>query len=113
MESADALPGSMEERVQHHTAVLHRLGTAMDQVIATMERWERGGLPTPLSATPQPVPLPSPSLPEHSGIRLALPREYDGTVAGCHGPIPGDRSSVSFGGESVNSLVSCLSGKAL
>uniref|UniRef100_A0A8C7SC68 ribonuclease H n=1 Tax=Oncorhynchus mykiss TaxID=8022 RepID=A0A8C7SC68_ONCMY len=121
MESAgaDALPGSVEERVQHHTAVLHRLGTAMDQVMATMERWERGGLPTPLSATPQPVPLPSPSLPEHSGIRLALPREYDGTAAGCQGfllqmdlYLANVRPAPS-GGESVNALVSCLAGKAL
>ncbi|XP_055795283.1 uncharacterized protein LOC129866539 [Salvelinus fontinalis] len=87
MESAGAgaLPGSVEERVHHHTAVLHQLGTAMDQVMATMERWERGGLPTPVSATPQSVPLPSPSLHEHSGIRLVLPREYDGTAAGCQG----------------------------
>jgi hypothetical protein len=82
MESAgvDTLPTSMEERVQHHTAVLHRLGTAMDQVMATMERWESSGLPTPPPAT-----QPSPSLPGPSSIRLTLRREYDGTATWCHG----------------------------
>lgn len=121
MESAgaDAPSPSMEERVHQHTAVLHQLGTAMDQVLARMERWERSGIPTPSSATLQPAPPPTPTVSSSSGIRLALLREYNGAAAGCKGfllqlklylatvgPTPS-------GEESVNALISCLSVKAL
>jgi hypothetical protein len=91
----------------------------MDPVMSRIERWERSGLPTPSSATLQPAPPPSLALSGPSGIRLALPREYDGMAAGCKGfllqldlylatvhPTPS-------GEESVNVLVSCFSGKAL
>ncbi|XP_042186358.1 uncharacterized protein LOC121847762 [Oncorhynchus tshawytscha] len=36
----------MEERVLHHTSILHRIGSAMDQMMERMDRWERSGLPT-------------------------------------------------------------------
>uniref|UniRef100_A0AAZ3QBZ8 DUF4939 domain-containing protein n=1 Tax=Oncorhynchus tshawytscha TaxID=74940 RepID=A0AAZ3QBZ8_ONCTS len=87
--------------------------------LQTMERWERRGV-TPASPPAQPVsPSFTPPSPGPSGIRLALPREFDGTEAGCQGfllqlelylatvyPAPSGR-------ESVAALVSCLSGKAL
>ncbi|XP_055774456.1 serine incorporator 4-like [Salvelinus fontinalis] len=53
------------------------------------------------------------------GIQLALPREYDGTAAGCKGFLLqlelylATVHTTPSGGESVNALVSCLSGKAL
>jgi hypothetical protein len=37
---------TMEERVLHHTNVLHRIGSAIDQMMERMDRWERSGLPT-------------------------------------------------------------------
>uniref|UniRef100_A0A8K9WXI5 Gypsy retrotransposon integrase-like protein 1 n=1 Tax=Oncorhynchus mykiss TaxID=8022 RepID=A0A8K9WXI5_ONCMY len=122
MESAGAaaspLP-SMEERVLHHTSVLHRIGSAMDQMMERMDRWERSGLPTSSLAPPSPAP-PVPATTSGSGaLRLTLPREYDGTAAGCQGfllqlelylatvrPAPS-------GEESVSALVSCLTGRAL
>ena len=119
MESAGAaaspLP-SMEERVLHHTSVLHRIGSAMDQMMERMDRWERSGLPTSSLAPPSTAP-PVPATTSGSGaLRLTLPREYDGTAAGCQGfllqlelylatvrPAPS-------GEESVSALVSCLTG---
>uniref|UniRef100_A0A4W5PHU8 Retrotransposon gag domain-containing protein n=1 Tax=Hucho hucho TaxID=62062 RepID=A0A4W5PHU8_9TELE len=91
----------------------------MDRVVQMMDRWERQGVPpAPPPAQPgSPLLVPPSSGP--SGIRLALPREYDGTVARCQGfllqlelylatvhPAPSGR-------EKVSALVSCLSGKAL
>uniref|UniRef100_A0A8K9V225 Gypsy retrotransposon integrase-like protein 1 n=1 Tax=Oncorhynchus mykiss TaxID=8022 RepID=A0A8K9V225_ONCMY len=118
MESAGAaanpLP-SMEERVLHHTTVLHRIGSAMDQVMERMDRWERSGLLSPPSA---PTVPDSPS-PDSSTLRLTLPRAYDGAAAGCQGfllqlelylatvrPTPS-------GEERVSVLISCLTGRAL
>lgn len=118
MESAGAPspPLPVEERVQQHTTMLQNLGTAMDRVLHTMERW---GFPTPLSTSPQPTLLSTPPSPGPSGIRLSLPRAYDGTAAGCQGflfqlelylatvqPAPS-------GYEIVSTLISCLSGKEL
>ncbi|XP_038866764.1 uncharacterized protein LOC120061209 [Salvelinus namaycush] len=120
MESAGAatnpLP-TMEERVLHHTSILHRIGSAMDQMMERMDRWERSGLPTTPPTLP-PATLPSP--PAGSGasaLRITPPREYDG--AECQGfllqlelylatvrPAPSDEESVSV-------LVSCLMGRAL
>ena len=118
MESAgaDALPVVVEERVQQHATMLQRLGTAMDRVLQTMDRLEReAGFPASPPAPLQQVPLSTPP----SGIRLVLPRVFDGTASGCQGfllqlelclvtvhPAPS-------GHESVSALVSCLSGKAL
>ena len=87
----------------------------MDQVLVRMERWERSGLPTPSSATLQPAPPTSPAVSGPSGIRLALPRDYDGTAAGCKGfLLQLDLYLATPSGEdSVNILVSYLSGKAL
>ena len=121
MESAGAgAPGiGVEERVQEHAAMIHHLGTAMDRVVQTMDRWERQGVPpAPPPAQPGPPLLASPS-PGPNGIHLALPLEYDGTAARCQGfllqldlylatvhPAP-------MGRERVSALVTCLSGKAL
>ena len=108
MESAGATPlPSMEERVLHHTAILHRIGSALDQMMEIMDQWERSGLPT----SPPAPPAASGS----SALRLAPPREYDGAVAGCKGfllylatvrPTPS-------GEENLSVLVSCLTGRAL
>nr|XP_023853157.1 EGF domain-specific O-linked N-acetylglucosamine transferase-like [Salvelinus alpinus] len=69
--------------------MLHSLGTAMDRLLQTMDRWERGGLPVNQNPAPTPAPLPTPpSIPPPvgtSGIRLSLPGAYDGTAAGCQG----------------------------
>ena len=91
MESAGAaspfLP--VEEQFQQHATMLHSLGTAMDRVLQTMDRWERGGLPVNHTPAPPPAPLPTPpSIPPSygpSGIRLSLPGAYDGTAAECQG----------------------------
>uniref|UniRef100_A0A4W5KT83 Retrotransposon gag domain-containing protein n=1 Tax=Hucho hucho TaxID=62062 RepID=A0A4W5KT83_9TELE len=109
----------VEERVQQHATMLQRLSTAMDRVLQMMDHWEREGVPPAPPPAPPQAPLLNPPSPGPSGIRLALPREYDGTVAGCQGfllqlelylatvhPAPSGR-------ESVSALVSCLSGKAL
>ncbi|KAM9418955.1 LOW QUALITY PROTEIN: upstream stimulatory factor 2 [Salvelinus alpinus] len=91
----------------------------MDQMMERMDRWERSGLPTSSPAPPIPA-LPVPATASSSGaLRLTLPREYDGTVAGCQGfllqlelylatvrPTPSEE-------ESVSALVSCLTGRAL
>jgi hypothetical protein len=48
MESAGAAAPailSMEERVLHHTSILHRIGSSMDLMIERMDRWERSDLP--------------------------------------------------------------------
>eukprot|EP00063_Salmo_salar_P093765 XP_014068600.1 PREDICTED: moesin-like [Salmo salar] len=122
MESAEAattpLP-SMEERVLHHTTVLHRIGSAMDQMMERMDRWRRSDLlpSPPAHPTSPPTPLPSPS--GSGALRLTPPREYDGAAAGCQGfllqlelylatvrPAPS-------GEESVSLLISCLTGRAL
>uniref|UniRef100_A0A4W5PKP0 Retrotransposon gag domain-containing protein n=1 Tax=Hucho hucho TaxID=62062 RepID=A0A4W5PKP0_9TELE len=120
MESAgaDTPVVGVEERVQQHAAMLQHLGTAMDRVLQNLDHWERGVPPAPRPAQPRSPLLTSPSS-GSSGIRLALPREYDGTAAGCQGfilqlelylatvhPAPSGR-------ERVSALVSCLSGKAL
>ena len=69
---------------------------------------------------PPPIqPSPPPTTSGSGALRLALPREYDGTAAGCKGfllqlelylatvrPAP-------TGEESVSALVSCLTGRAL
>ncbi|XP_038825461.1 kinesin-like protein KIF6 [Salvelinus namaycush] len=123
MESAGAgAPAvGVEERVQQHTAMLQHLGSAMDRILQTMERWERRGVP-PASPPASPV---SPSLtppsppPSPSEIRLALPREYDGTAAGCQEFLLqlelylATVHPASSGHESVAALFSCLSEKAL
>lgn len=75
--------------------------------------------PTTPAAVRQTAPLPAPMASSPSGIKLVLPRVYDGTAAGCKGfllqlelylatvrPTPSGEESVSF-------LVSCLTGKAL
>uniref|UniRef100_A0A673W8Q5 Gypsy retrotransposon integrase-like protein 1 n=1 Tax=Salmo trutta TaxID=8032 RepID=A0A673W8Q5_SALTR len=121
MESAGAAATpvpSMEERVLHHTTVLHRIGSAMDQMMERMDRWERSGLLSPPPAPPM-QPPPPPTTSGSGALRLALPREYDGAAAGCQGfllqlelylatvrPAPS-------GEESVSALVSCLTGRAL
>uniref|UniRef100_A0A8C7GDK7 DUF4939 domain-containing protein n=1 Tax=Oncorhynchus kisutch TaxID=8019 RepID=A0A8C7GDK7_ONCKI len=101
-------------------AVLHRIGSAMDQMMERMERWERSGLPTSTAAPPQTTPPTKPTSPSGSStLRLSPPKEYDGAAAGCQGfllqlvltlatvcPTPS-------GEESVSLLVSCLSGRAL
>jgi hypothetical protein len=73
----------MGECVWEHAAMLHQLGTAMDRVVQTMDRWERQGvLPAPPPAqlgSSLSAPFPAGS----SGIRLSLPQEYDGEVAKC------------------------------
>lgn len=109
----------VEERVQEHSAMLHHLGAIMDRVGQTMDRWER----QEVSPVPRPVqpgsPLPVPSGASPSGMRLSLPREYDGTAAQCQGfllqldhylatvhPAPSGR-------ERVSALISCLLGRAL
>ena len=91
MASAGAASPSLpvEERVQQHPTMLHRLGTAMDRVLQTMDRWERGGFPVNTTSSPPPAPQPTPmsTLPSSgpSGIRLSLPGVYHGTAAGCQG----------------------------
>lgn len=109
----------VEERVQEQAEMLHHLGAPMDRVLQTMDRWERkGGPPAPPPAQPR-SPLLGPLSPGPSGIRLALPREYDGTAAQCQGfllqlelylatvhPALSDR-------ERVSAFVKCLSGRAL
>nr|XP_023998849.1 asialoglycoprotein receptor 2-like [Salvelinus alpinus] len=73
------------ERVQEHSAMLHHLGAMMDRVVQTMDRWERmEDSPVPRPAQPG-LPLPVPSGASPSGMRLSLPREYDGTAAQCQG----------------------------
>ena len=119
MESAGAattpLP-TMEERV-HHTSILHTIGSAMDQIMERMDRWERSGLPTTPPTLP-PATLPSP--PAESGssaLRITPMREYEGAAAGCQGfllqldlylatvqPAPSYKESVSV-------LVFCLTGR--
>uniref|UniRef100_A0A4W5KNK7 CCHC-type domain-containing protein n=1 Tax=Hucho hucho TaxID=62062 RepID=A0A4W5KNK7_9TELE len=121
MESAGATSPpqpSMEERVLHHTTVLHRIGSAMELIMERMDRWERSGL---LTSPPDPSRQDQtpPAASGSSLLNLALPREYDGTAAGCKGfllqlelylatvrPTPS-------GEESVSALVSCLTGRAL
>uniref|UniRef100_A0A4W5MB97 Chromo domain-containing protein n=1 Tax=Hucho hucho TaxID=62062 RepID=A0A4W5MB97_9TELE len=107
------------ERVQQHETMLQHLGTAMDRVLQTMERWERRGVPpAPLPAPPR-SPLCTAPSPGPSGIRLILPREYDGTASGCQGfllQLELYLATVHLapsGCESVSALVSCISGKAL
>ena len=68
--------------VQQHAADLQRLGTAMDQVMATMDRWERGGLHTPHQ--PQYNQPHNPLIRRLGPVVFGLPREYDETAAGCH-----------------------------
>ena len=104
----------MEERVLHHTIVLHRIGSAMDQVMERMDRWERSLLSPPSAPT-----VPDSPSPDSSTLRLTLPRAYDGAAAGCQGfllqlelylatirPTPS-------GAERVSVLISCLMGRAL
>ncbi|CDQ78690.1 unnamed protein product [Oncorhynchus mykiss] len=75
----------VEERVQEHSAMLHHLGAMMDRVVQTMDHWERQEVsPVPRPAQPG-LPLPVPSGTSPSGMRLSLPREYDGTAAQCQG----------------------------
>ena len=121
MESAGAgIPvRGVEERIQEHSAMLHHLGAMMDCVVQTMDRWERQEVsPVPRPAQPG-LPLPVLSGTSPSGMRLSLPREYDGTAAQCQGfllqldlylatvhPAPSER-------ERVSALVSCLSRRAL
>ena len=77
------------------------LGTTMDRVVQTMDRWERlGVLPAPPPAQPG-SPLRAPPSPGPSGLRLSLPQEYKGTAANCQGFLL------------QLDLVSCLTGKAL
>lgn len=111
MESAGASvpPVPVEEQVQQHATMLHHLGSAMDRVLLTMERWEKMGFPTTPSTSPQPTPLlPAPPSSGPSGIRLSLPGAYNGTAAGCKGfllqmelylatvhPVPSGYESVS------------------
>ncbi|KAK6312762.1 hypothetical protein J4Q44_G00161090 [Coregonus suidteri] len=121
MESAGTASQSetMEERLQRRESIIQALSTAMERVMNTMDRWERGDLPTPPPTTLPPITQSTPSPPGPSGIRLSLPRAYDGTPAGCQGfllqvelylatihPAPS-------GYESVSALIFCLSGKAL
>ena len=55
---ADTPVLGVEERVQQHAAMLQHLGTAMDHVLQTMDRWERRGVPpAPPPAPPQAPPL--------------------------------------------------------
>ena len=84
MESAgaDALPVAVEEHDQQHASMLQHLGTAMDRVLQTMDCLEKGGFPAPPPAPLQQVRLSTPPSLDPRGIRLALPREYDGTAAG-------------------------------
>ena len=105
--------------VEEHLRMLHHLGAVMDRVVQTMDSWETQGVPPVPPPAQQGVPLlDSPAL-GPSGIRLALPREFDGTAARYQGfllqldlylgtvnPAPSER-------ERVSALVSCLSGKAL
>jgi hypothetical protein len=99
--------------------MLQRLGTAMDRVLQTMDRWERGGLPAPPPDPLQQAPLSTPPSPGPSGIQLVLPREYDGTAAGYQGFLLQLElyletvQRAPSGRESVSTLVSCLPGKAL
>ena len=94
----------------------HRIGSAMDQIMERMDRWESSGL----RSSPPVPPTSPPSPPSGSGaLRLALPREYDGAAAGCQGfllqlelYLATLRPSPS-GEESVSVLVSCLTGRAL
>ena len=46
----------VEEHVQEHAVMLYHLGSAMDRVVQTMDRWERQGvLPVPPPAQPAPL----------------------------------------------------------
>ena len=84
--SDSLLPVPVEERVQQHATMLQRLVTAMDRVLQTMDHLQRGGgFSAPPPAPIQQVPLSTPPSPSPSEIRLALPREYDETAAGCQG----------------------------
>ena len=110
---------SMEERVLHHTTVLHRIGSTMDQMMERMDRWERSGLPTS-SPVPLPPAPPTPVSASSSGaLHLALPREYDGMAAGCQGFLLqlelylATVRPTHSGEESVSVLVSCPTGRAL
>jgi hypothetical protein len=87
MESAGAVTQvlGVEERIQQHEAMLQHLGTAMDRVLQTMERWERRGVPPVPPPAPPWTPLITPPSPGSSGIWLSLPRENDGKAAGCQG----------------------------
>ena len=97
----------------------HYLGAMMDRVVQTMDRWERQEV-SPVARPAQPgLSPPVPSGEDSGGMRLSLPREYDGTAAQCQGfllqldlylaivhPAPS-------GGERVAALVSSLTGRAL
>uniref|UniRef100_A0A674BPU3 CCHC-type domain-containing protein n=1 Tax=Salmo trutta TaxID=8032 RepID=A0A674BPU3_SALTR len=119
MESAGAEAPSVAEQVSQHSNLLHRLGSAMDQVLTRLENWERGASITRPALVPQPAPLQTPPEAGASGIRITPPREFDGTATGCKGfllqielylvtvrPSPSDE-------EKVSALVSCLTGRAL
>uniref|UniRef100_A0A674C300 CCHC-type domain-containing protein n=1 Tax=Salmo trutta TaxID=8032 RepID=A0A674C300_SALTR len=110
---------SMEEQVSQHASRFQRLGTAMDQVLTRLESWERVAPSPPPGPIHHPAPLPNPTEPSTSGIRIMAPREFDGTAAGCKGfllqldlylatvrPSPSNEERVSV-------LVSCLTGRAL
>lgn len=109
----------MAEQVSQHASLLHRLGSAMDQVLARLESWERGASPARPAPVPHPAPLPTPTEAGSGSIRITPPREFDGTAAGCKGFLlqlelylatvrtpPSDEERVSV-------LVSCLTGRAL
>ena len=122
MESAGAattpLP-SIEERFLHHTAILHRIRSAMDQMMERMDRWERSGLPTSPPAPPSTTQPTPPAASGPTALRLAPPREYDRESAECQGfllPLKLYLATVwptPLGEESVSVLVSCLTGRAL
>uniref|UniRef100_A0A4W5MHY5 Retrotransposon gag domain-containing protein n=1 Tax=Hucho hucho TaxID=62062 RepID=A0A4W5MHY5_9TELE len=91
----------------------------MDCVVQTMDRWERQEVsPAPRPAQPE-LPLPVPPGSSPSGMRLSLPREYDGTAARCQGFLLqldlylATVHPAHSGRERVSALVSCLSGRPL
>ena len=77
---------------------------------------ERQGVPPPAQ---QGFRLLVPPVPDPSGMRLALPGEYDGTAARCQGFLLqlelylGTVYPAPSGRERVSALVSCLLGRAL
>ncbi|KAM9536730.1 uncharacterized protein ACWYII_040580 [Salvelinus alpinus] len=75
MESAGAgSPGmEIEERVQEHTAMLHHLGTAIDRVVRTMDRWERRRFPPAPPPAQQGPPLLTPPAPVLVGFASPSP----------------------------------------
>ncbi|XP_070986282.1 uncharacterized protein [Oncorhynchus clarkii lewisi] len=102
MESAGAVTPvlGVEERVQQHEAILQHLGTAMDRVLQTMERWERRSSST--STTKDTTDHPSLT---RFLWDSALPSEgvrWEGSgMSGFltpTGALPGDRAPNSLGG---------------